>query len=165
MAFRPCFTTPTFTTFTWLVVGFLAQPGTRTVTGMLAGVRLAGTWHHRRAHRFFAAARWSADALGLVVLEVIVAGLLTIDAPLCLVPPAACRSSRRPEFSTMRVLAHAVRLREPGFQANSRRPGSVSCAPTPGAVSLGSAPCPHPQGEGGPAAASLRSCLAREWVR
>jgi hypothetical protein len=33
MAFRPCFTTPTFKTFTWLVVGFCAQPGTRTVTG------------------------------------------------------------------------------------------------------------------------------------
>jgi hypothetical protein len=85
MAFRPCFTTPTFTTFTWLVVGFLAQPGTRTVTGMLAGVRLAGIWHHSRAHRFFAAARWSADALGLGVLEVIVACLLGPHAPLRLV--------------------------------------------------------------------------------
>jgi DDE superfamily endonuclease len=85
MAFRPCFTTPTFKTFIWLVVGFLAQPGTRTVTGMLAGARLAGSWHHSRAHRFFAAARWSADALGLVVLEVIVACLLGPDAPLDLV--------------------------------------------------------------------------------
>ena len=35
---------------------------------MLAGARLVGVWHHRRAHRLFAAARWSADALGLVVL-------------------------------------------------------------------------------------------------
>jgi hypothetical protein len=85
MAFRPCFTTPTFKTFTWLVVGFCAQPGTRTVTGMLAGARLAGIWHHSRAHRFFAAARWSADALGLVVLEVIVACLLAADAPLVVV--------------------------------------------------------------------------------
>jgi SRSO17 transposase len=83
--FRCCFTAPTFTTFAWLVVGLVAQPGTRTVTGMLAGARLAGIWHHSRAHRFFAAARWSADALGLAVLEVIVAGLLATDAPLCLV--------------------------------------------------------------------------------
>jgi hypothetical protein len=85
MMFRPCFTAPTFKTFAWLMVGFVAQPGTRTVTGMLAGARLAGVWHHSRAHRFFAAARWSADQLGLVVLEVIVACLLAADAPLCLV--------------------------------------------------------------------------------
>jgi hypothetical protein len=52
---------------------------------MLAGARLAGVWHHSRAHRFFAAARWSADALGLGVLEVIVACLLGPDAPLRLV--------------------------------------------------------------------------------
>jgi hypothetical protein len=64
MVFRPCFTAPTFKTFAWLVVGLVAQPGTRTVTGMLAGARLARIWHHSRAHRFFAAARWSADALG-----------------------------------------------------------------------------------------------------
>src|SRR6266545_4051668 len=83
--FRPCFTAPTFKTFTWLVVGFVAQPGTRTVTGMLAGARLAGVWHHSRAHRFFAAARWSADQLGLVVAEMIVACLLAADAPLVVV--------------------------------------------------------------------------------
>jgi DDE superfamily endonuclease len=84
-AFRPCFTAPTFKTFVWLVVGLVAQPGTRTVTGMLVGARLAGVWDHSRAHRFFAAARWSADALGLVVLEVIVACLLGPGAPLRLV--------------------------------------------------------------------------------
>lgn len=84
-AFRPCFTAPTFKTFTWLVAGLVAQPGARTVCGMLAGARLAGVWHHSRAHRFFAAARWSTDQLGLVVLEVVVACLLAADAPLCLV--------------------------------------------------------------------------------
>jgi DDE superfamily endonuclease len=83
--FRCCFTAPTFTTFAWLMVGLVAQPGQRTVTGMLAGARLAGIWHHSRAHRFFAAARWSADQLGLVVLEMVVACLLGPDAPLCLV--------------------------------------------------------------------------------
>jgi hypothetical protein len=42
---RGCFTAPTFTTFGWLVAGFVAQPGTRTVCGMLVGARLreAGT--------------------------------------------------------------------------------------------------------------------------
>jgi DDE superfamily endonuclease len=99
--FQGCFTAPTFRTFTALVAGFLAQPGRRTVTGMLAGflaqpgrrtvtgmlagARLAGRWHHARAHRFFAAARWSADALGLAVCDLIVGRLLAADAPLLLV--------------------------------------------------------------------------------
>jgi hypothetical protein len=51
-AFRACFTAPTFTT---LCAGLLAQPGPGTVCGMLAGARLAGIWHHARAHRFFTA--------------------------------------------------------------------------------------------------------------
>jgi hypothetical protein len=42
IVFRPCFTAPTFATFRAMVAGFLAQPGLRTVTGMLAGARLAG---------------------------------------------------------------------------------------------------------------------------
>jgi hypothetical protein len=29
-------------------------------------------WHHSRAHRFFAAARWHPDRLGLTVLRLIV---------------------------------------------------------------------------------------------
>jgi hypothetical protein len=62
--FRPCFTAPTFQTLCALTTGFLAQTGPRTVTGMLAGARLAGRWHHSRAHRFFSHARWSADQVG-----------------------------------------------------------------------------------------------------
>src|SRR6266511_4101300 len=50
-----------------LWVGFLAQPGARTVTGMLTGAGLAGRRHHDLAYRFFASARWSADQVGLVV--------------------------------------------------------------------------------------------------
>jgi hypothetical protein len=83
--FRGCFTAPTFTTFAWLVAGFVAQPGARTVCGMLTGARLAGRWHHSRAHRFFAAARWSPDQLGLALLAVICARLVDGDRPLWLV--------------------------------------------------------------------------------
>jgi len=36
---------------------------------MLSGARLQHAWHHARAHRFFAAARWSADQLGLCLLD------------------------------------------------------------------------------------------------
>jgi len=70
------FTQPTYRTFRALVLGQVSQTGCRTVCGMLVGARLAGVWHHCRAHRFFSAARWSADELGLRILDVIVARLL-----------------------------------------------------------------------------------------
>ncbi len=80
--FRPCFTTPTFTTFVTLLAGLIAQPANRTVCGMLAGAGLAGVWHHSRAHRFFATARWHPDTVGLTVLRLIVGHLVPVDAPL-----------------------------------------------------------------------------------
>jgi len=83
--FRPCFTAPTFRVFQAMMCGLVAQPGLRTVTGMPAGAGLAGRWHHTRAHRFFAAARWSADTLGLAACDLIVGRLLDPDAPICLV--------------------------------------------------------------------------------
>jgi DDE superfamily endonuclease len=84
-SFRPCFTRPTFNTFTALVLGFWAQPHTHTITGMLIAAGLSQSWHHARAHRFFSAARWSADQLGLVVLDLIAARLVPAGAPLRLV--------------------------------------------------------------------------------
>jgi hypothetical protein len=83
-AFAPCFTVPTFGTFQALVAGFLAQSGPRTVTGMLAGAGLAGRRHHDLAYRFFASARWSADQLGLVVLDLITQTLVPAGAPVVL---------------------------------------------------------------------------------
>jgi hypothetical protein len=84
IVFRPCFTAPTFATFRAMVVGFMAQPGLRTVTGMLVGARLAGRRHHDLAYRFFATARWSADQVGLVLLELITATVVPAGAPLVL---------------------------------------------------------------------------------
>jgi hypothetical protein len=83
-AFAPCFTQPSFRTFQALVAGFLAQPGQRTVTGMLAGAGLAGRRHHDLAYRFFATARWSADQLGPVLLDLICTTLLPTGAPVVL---------------------------------------------------------------------------------
>ena len=82
--FTPCFTAPTFATFQAMVAGFLTQPGQRTVTGMLVGARLAGRRHHDLAYRFFATARWSADQLGLVLLDLIATTLVPPGAPLVL---------------------------------------------------------------------------------
>jgi len=80
--FAPCFTAPTFQTFTALACGFLAQTGPRTVTGMLLGARLSRVWSHDRAHSFFARAHWSADQLGLGLVDLLATVLLDPDAPL-----------------------------------------------------------------------------------
>jgi DDE superfamily endonuclease len=80
--FRPCFTTPTFDTFVVLLAGMIAQPARRTVCGMLTGAGMARVWHHSRAHRFFAAARWCPDAVGVALLRLIVGHLVPIGAPL-----------------------------------------------------------------------------------
>jgi DDE superfamily endonuclease len=83
--FRGCFTAPTFEVFCALTVGFWAQPQAHTVTGMLMAAGLSATWHHSRAHRFFSAARWSADQLGVVLLDLILAVLVPAGAPVRLV--------------------------------------------------------------------------------
>ncbi len=49
---------------------------------MLTGAGLERWWHHSRAHRFFAAARWSADAVGLALAGLIVARLLPARSPI-----------------------------------------------------------------------------------
>jgi len=83
--FRSCFTTPTFTTFSAMVVGLIAQTRRRTVCGMLLGVGLEQAWHHARAHRFFATARWCSDAVGLVMLDLIVDRLLPAGSAITVV--------------------------------------------------------------------------------
>lgn len=80
----PCFSAPTFRTFQALLVGFVSQTATRTVCGMLVGARLAGVWHHCRAHRFFSRARWSVDRLGLRIADIVVERLLEPGAPIVL---------------------------------------------------------------------------------
>jgi hypothetical protein len=80
-AFAPLFTAPSFRTFTGLACGFLAQPGKRTVCGMLSGAGLARLWPHDRAHRFFSRARWNADDLGLAAAVLVVSLLVPAGAP------------------------------------------------------------------------------------
>jgi hypothetical protein len=80
-AFSPLFTTPSFRTFTGLACGFLAQPGKRTVCGMLTGAGLSRLWPHDRAHWFFSRARWNADDLGLAAALLVVSLLVPAGAP------------------------------------------------------------------------------------
>lgn len=80
--FRGCFTRPTFETFCALCAGFIARVGEHTVTGMLLAARLERSWHHSRAHDFFARRRWSADELGLRLLDFVLARFLEDGATL-----------------------------------------------------------------------------------
>jgi len=78
----PCFTQPSFHTFSMLLVGSIARVRGCTVTGMLSAAGLAGEWHHSRAHDFFARARWDPDALGVGLLDFLVSVFVTADAPI-----------------------------------------------------------------------------------
>jgi len=71
---RPCFTAPSFRTFTALLVGMIAIPQCRTIIGMLTGAGLAGIWHHSRAYWFFGHARWSTDQVTAVITRLVVSG-------------------------------------------------------------------------------------------
>jgi len=78
----PCFSQPTFQTFSALVVGFVGRVRDCTVTGMLQAAGLAGEWHHSRAHDFFARRRWNPDRLGLALLDFLVSVFVTAAGPI-----------------------------------------------------------------------------------
>ena len=71
----PCFTQPSFETFSLLVVGAVSRVRDRTVTGVLQAAGLVGVWHHSRAHDFFARRRWDPDDLGLRLLDFLITAL------------------------------------------------------------------------------------------
>jgi DDE superfamily endonuclease len=79
--FAPLFTAPSFRTFCGLACGFLAQPGRRTVCGMLSGAGLSRLWPHDRAHWFFSRARWNPDDLGLAAAKLVVSLLVPAREP------------------------------------------------------------------------------------
>ena len=80
--FAGAFTAPSFRTFRFLVVGFLTRVGEHTVCGMLQAARLERVWHHSRAHYFFSSARWSADELGLLLLDFLIATFVGKEDPI-----------------------------------------------------------------------------------
>lgn len=61
-------TTPTFTSLTTVLTGWVFARR-RTVTRMILAVGAAAQKHFSSYHRLFSAARWSLDALGLAVLD------------------------------------------------------------------------------------------------
>src|SRR5919106_171355 len=103
----PCFTQPTFQTFSILVVGFVGRLRDCTVTGMLQAAGLAGEWHHSRAHDFFARRRWDPDELGLRLLDFLVSVFVKAGAPIRLAVDDTLfgRSGRRVFGSTISTTA------------------------------------------------------------
>src|SRR5580693_3119357 len=77
----PLFTAPSFRTFCGLACGFLAQPGKRTVCGMLSGAGLSRAWSHDRAHYFFSRARWDPAEPGLTAARLAVSLLVPAGEP------------------------------------------------------------------------------------
>ena len=63
-------TAPSFSNFVTLVTGWVFARR-RTVTAMIVAAEAVGAKHHGTFHRFFAASRWSLDALGLAVFALI----------------------------------------------------------------------------------------------
>jgi hypothetical protein len=81
--FRPVFARRgTFRMFTVLATGMAAQRGRRTVVGMLAGAGMARALSFHAACRFFSAAVWDVDRLGLAASRFIVDHLLDPQAPI-----------------------------------------------------------------------------------
>jgi len=84
--FRPAFRRRgTFALFTVLATGIVAQSGRRSVVGMLAGAKMASAISFHAACRFFSAAVWDIDQLGLIAARFIVERLLPQDAPITVV--------------------------------------------------------------------------------
>jgi len=81
---RPCFTAPSFATFSVLVTGALSASGARTVTGMWQAAGLAGRAHWSRAHRFFSRAVWDLDAVGLALARAVVSRFVPAGAAVTL---------------------------------------------------------------------------------
>jgi hypothetical protein len=79
---RPCFTAPSFRTFTALAAGMIAAAQRRTITGMLTGAGLAGMWHHGRAYWFFGHARWRVEQVSVALTRLVVSTLLPGEAAL-----------------------------------------------------------------------------------
>ncbi|MGB2814531.1 MAG: transposase [Dehalococcoidales bacterium] len=66
----PVMTAPSFQTFLMVATGWLFA-WRRTVTGIIQAAGVVGRKHHSAFHRFFAAARWSLDELGLTLLKLV----------------------------------------------------------------------------------------------
>jgi hypothetical protein len=80
-AFEPCFSAPSYRTFSLLVAGWVHCLGRRTITAVAVASGGVERCHISVFHRFFSRARWSLDALGQVVFRLALAWI-PADQPL-----------------------------------------------------------------------------------
>ena len=97
--FRPCFTAPGYRHFVELVVSWLLVRRPHTISRMLqVSRRLGSARHHASVYRFLSHGRWSLDALGRVVFELVRPWLS--ETVLAVVDDTLCPKSGRQLFGT-----------------------------------------------------------------
>lgn len=69
--FGPCFSRPSFETFLALAGGWVLNLGRHTVTATIRAANAVGWKHFSSFHRFFAAASWLTDEVGVVVVRLV----------------------------------------------------------------------------------------------
>jgi len=81
VAFEPCFTAPSYRTFSLLVAGWIHCVGRRTITAVAVASGGVEGCHISVFHRFFSRAAWSLDGVGQVVFRLALAWI-PADEPL-----------------------------------------------------------------------------------
>jgi hypothetical protein len=79
-AFATCFTAPSFDTFVVLTGGWVLNLRRHTITETVRAAQAVGVKHISGFYRFFSSAPWDLDAVGLVLIKLIVEHLLEPDA-------------------------------------------------------------------------------------
>jgi hypothetical protein len=71
LAFQPCFTQPSFSSFRALTCAWILCSGRRSLTRVIQSGQLGRFKHFRAFHRFFSQARWNLDDLGHCVFQLL----------------------------------------------------------------------------------------------
>jgi len=71
LAFECCFTAPSYRRFVTILTGWILCTGKHTVTGVMRAAGVVGEREHSGYHRFFSRGAWEPDAVGLVVMRMV----------------------------------------------------------------------------------------------
>jgi hypothetical protein len=71
LAFQPCFTQPSFSSFSALACAWILCSGRRSLTRVIQSAQLGRFKHFCAFHRFFSQARWNLDDLGYCVFQLL----------------------------------------------------------------------------------------------
>ena len=72
LAFQPCFTKPSFSSFWAVACAWILCSGRRSLTHIIQSAQLHRFKHYCSFHRFFSQARWNLDELGQCVFQLLV---------------------------------------------------------------------------------------------